>query len=83
MLYDFLNSNEFKLQFESIVEAFTQMKGDLDTEKRSTLSSWKKREKQIEKVILNTINMYSSFKGIAGSSILTIKQLEPPKPEDE
>ncbi len=76
MLYDFLTSNEFKLQIEAIVEGFTQMQADLISEKRSIQGHWKKREKQIEKVLLNTNYMYSSIKGIAGSAIKPIKSLE-------
>ena len=83
MIYDYLTSNEFKLQIEAIVEGFTQMKIDLDSEKRSMQSIWKKREKQIEKVLLNTNHMYSSIKGIAGSAIQPIKQLELPSDDEE
>lgn len=79
MLYDFLTSNEFRLQIEGIVEGFTQMKEDLDGEKRAMARIWKTREKQIEKVITNTINMYGSIKGIAGTAIGTIQALELPE----
>ena len=37
---------------------------------------WKKREKQIEKVLLNTTGMYGSIKGIAGSAFQEIPALE-------
>jgi len=76
MLYDFLTSNEFRLQVEGIVEGFTQMQADLITEKRSIIGHWKKREKQIQKVLLNTNHMYHSIKGIAGNAIQSIKNLE-------
>ena len=76
MLYDFLTSNEFRLQIEAIVEGFTQMKSDLERERRSMLGIWKRREKQIEKVLLNTNYMYSSIKGIAGDTVQTVKLLE-------
>lgn len=76
MLYDFLTSNEFRLQIEAIVEGFTQMKSDLEREKRSMLGIWKRREKQIEKVLLNTNYMYSSIKGIAGDTVQTVSLLE-------
>lgn len=76
MLYDFLTSNEFKLQIEGIVEGFTQMQADLEKEKRSIQGHWKKREKQIDKVLLNTNHMYSSIKGIAGNAIQSIQALE-------
>jgi hypothetical protein len=78
ILYDYLTSNTFHMQIEAIVEGFTQMKIDLDSEKRSMQKSWKMREKQIEKVIDNTIDMYGSIKGIAGSAIQDIKQLDMP-----
>jgi hypothetical protein len=83
MLYDFLTSNEFRLQVEAIVEGFTQMQTDLISEKRSIMGHWKKREKQIEKVLLNTNFMYNSIKGIAGSAIQPIKTLELPDPLDD
>jgi hypothetical protein len=82
MLYDFLTSNEFRLQIEGIVEGFTQMKSDLESEKRSMQGIWKKREKQIEKVLLNTTFMYSSIKGIAGSAIQPVRKLELPAVDD-
>ena len=83
MLYDFLTSNEFKLQIEGIVEGFTQMQNDLNSEKNSMKRIWKQREKQIDKVINNTINMYGSIKGIAGNAIQSVKALELPELEDE
>lgn len=83
MLYDFLTNNEFRLQVEAIVEGFTQMQIDLNAEKRSITGHWKKREKQIQKVLLNTNNMYNAIKGIAGSAIQPIKSLELPEPDAE
>ncbi len=81
MLYDFLTSNEFKLQIEAIVEGFTQMKSDLESEQRSMRGIWKKREKQIEKVLLNTTGMYGSIKGIAGNALQEVPLLELPATE--
>ena len=83
MLYNFLTNNEFRLQVEAIVEGFTQMQIDLNAEKRSITGHWKKREKQIQKVLLNTNNMYNAIKGIAGSAIQPIKSLELPEPDAE
>lgn len=79
MLYDFLTSNEFRLQIEAIVEGFTQMKTDLESEKRSMQGIWKKREKQIDKVLQNTTGMYGSIKGIAGNAVQSVALLELPK----
>lgn len=82
MLYDFLTSNEFKLQIEAIVEGFTQMKSDLESEQRSMRAIWKKREKQIDKVLLNTTDMYGSIKGIAGNAVQSVHLLELPDAEE-
>jgi hypothetical protein len=76
MLYDYLVSPKFKAQFSAIIEGFSSMKSGLDTERRAMEKIWKAREKQIEKVILNTAHMYGSIKGIAGDAIETVKALE-------
>lgn len=78
MLYDFLTSNTFRMQVEAIVEGFSSMKEALESEKRAMQRIWKEREKQIEKVITNTIEMYGSIKGIAGNAIQSVKALELP-----
>jgi len=83
MLYDYLTSNTFKMQIEAIVEGFSQMKNDLDTEKRSMQRIWKQREGQINKVITNTIDMYGSMKGIAGNAIQSVQALELPESEEK
>lgn len=76
MLYDFLTSNEFRLQIEGIVEGFSQMQADLVSEKRAMQRIWSQREKQIEKVILNTTNMYGNIRGIAGNAVQAVRALE-------
>ncbi len=82
MLYDYLTSNNFRMQVEAIVEGFTSMKNALDSEKRAMARIWKEREKQIEKVISNTIDMHASIRGIAGNAIQAVKALELPGEED-
>ena len=82
LLYGFLTSNTFRMQVEAIVEGFSQMKVDLDSEKRSMQRIWKQREKQLEKVIENTIDMHASIRGIAGNAIQAVKALELGSSED-
>ena len=79
MLYEYLTSNEFKLQVEGIVEGFTQMQNDLQREKNAMQKIWNQREKQISKVLLNTSSMYGSIQGLAGNSISNIDALEMPE----
>lgn len=83
LLYDYLTSKTFTMQVEAIVDGFTQMKIDLDSEKRAMQRIWKQREKQIEKVVMNTVDMYGSMRGIAGSAIPEVKALELPEFEPE
>ncbi len=59
-----------------------RLKIDLDAEKRAMASIWKKREKQIEKVLLNTSDMYSSIRGIAGNAVPVVRHLELPGTAD-
>jgi len=76
ILYDYLTSNIFRMQVEAIVEGFTAMKTAIESEKRSMYRIWKEREKQIEKVTINTIDMHASIRGIAGTAIQAVKALE-------
>ena len=78
ILYGYLTSTEFRMQIEAIVEGFTQMQSDLDVEKRAIGRIWKQREKQISKVLDNTVGMYGSIRGIAGSAVGSIQALELP-----
>lgn len=76
LLYDYLTSNSFRMQVEAIVEGFSSMKTALDKERNSMNRIWKEREKQIDKVLINTIEMYGSVKGIAGNAIQSVSALE-------
>jgi len=76
LLYNYLTGNEFSMQVEAIVEGFSTMQSDLDKEKRAMTKIWKQREKQLDKVLENTIGMYGSIKGIAGNAIGNVKALE-------
>jgi hypothetical protein len=82
-LYDYLSGPEFKQKVEVIIEAFKVMKEDLDHERRSMTKMWAKREKQIERVILNTGSMYGDMQGIIGASLPQIKLLEMGESEEE
>ncbi len=75
-IYNYLSGPEFRQRVEGIVEAFSAMKEDLESEKRAMTKIWAKREKQIERVTLNTTGMYGDMHGIIGSTMPEIKTLE-------
>jgi hypothetical protein len=58
------------------------MKSALESEKRSMHRIWKEREKQLEKVIYNTIDMHASIRGIAGNAVQSVKALELSEDQD-
>ncbi|MEP6617491.1 MAG: DUF2130 domain-containing protein, partial [Ginsengibacter sp.] len=76
VLYNYLTGLEFRQQIEAIVEGFVSMKNSITRERIQMEKIWKEREKQLDKVLLNTSGMYGSVKGIAGSSVQNIPLLE-------
>ena len=77
MLYDYLLSNEFLMQVGAIVDGFSELQKGYVQERNAMERIWKQREKQLEKVMLNTNHFVGSIKGIAGS-VITIKQIDVP-----
>lgn len=73
-IYNYLTGPEFRHKVEAIAEAFKAMKDDLEQEKRAMMRIWAKREKQIERVVMNTVRMYGDVQGIA--MLPDIKSLE-------
>lgn len=76
MLYKYLTSQEFKGQFGAIIEGFKALQDNYNDEKLRMQKLWKEREKQLEKILTNTVFFYGSLRGIAGASIPEIKMLE-------
>ena len=83
LLYNYMTGNEFSMQMKAIVDGFMQMQEELNKEKRSIMASWKRRQKTIDSVLMNTTEMYGSLQGIAGSSsIVHIDALELEAPDE-
>jgi hypothetical protein len=84
LLYNYMTGNEFSMQMKAIVDGFMKMQEELEKEKRSLMASWKRREKTIDGVLMNTTEMYGALQGIAGSSaIVHIDALELPYDDDK
>lgn len=77
MVYNYFLSSEFKQRITAIAEAFSQMRSDLDTEKKVFAKLWSKREKEIERVVHNTAAMHGDLQGLMGASLPVIESLEP------
>ena len=74
VLYGYLTGIEFKQRVEAIVEAFTNMDEGLRKERLAFEKIWSEREKQIKKVIANTVGMYGDLSGLV--ALPQIKKLE-------
>ncbi len=76
LVYGYLTGPKFRHRIEAIVEKFSEMKADLDQEKKAMTRIWAKREAQIEGVIDATVGMHGDLQGIAGKAIQEIDSLQ-------
>jgi hypothetical protein len=68
-LYHYLCSPQFAQKVRVVVDAFTGMKRDLDSEKAAMARIWKKREQQINQVTHNMMGMCDELQAIAEESL--------------
>ena len=81
ILYGYLTGTEFRQRIEAIVEAFSGMNDSLKKERIAYEKIWAEREKQIQKVIKNTVGVYGDLNGIV--QLQRIESLELPEPKEE
>ncbi len=74
-LYRYLAGDQFRQRVQGIVEAFTEMQDQVNRERRAMERLWKEREKQIERVVVNTVGMYGEMRGIVGATMPEIPAL--------
>lgn len=86
MLYDYLTGNEFKLQMNTIVQGFRTLKEGYEKEKVQMHRIWKEREKQLDRILINTNEFLGSLEGIAGQHYGNLGEADTPAelnaPED-
>lgn len=76
LLYDYLTSNEFSEQWKAVREGFLAMRHSIDSERAQMEKLWKAREKQLDKILLNSSHISGSIEGIAGTENIDINLLE-------
>jgi hypothetical protein len=81
ILYSYLTGTEFKQRIEVIVETFSNMKTSLDKEKLYFTKTWAEKEKQIDRVIQNTVGIYGDLSGVV--QLQKIESLELPEPTED
>jgi hypothetical protein len=82
ILYNYLAGMEFRQRVEGIIDAFTSMQDELEKEKRWFTLKWAKEEKNIRRVIDNTLGMHGDLQSIMGKALVEVKALEMLEPEN-
>lgn len=65
-LYNYLTSHEFVNNWNAIREGFRNLRSMLQKEREDFEKNWKKKEKQVELIIQNSLHISGSIEGIAG-----------------
>jgi hypothetical protein len=76
MLYNFLNSNEFKQQWQGILTGFKKMKDNIDAQRNYFIKSYAEQDKIVDNILINGNTFIGNIKGIAGAGLDEVKLLE-------
>ena len=77
-VYAYLTGPQFKQRVECIAEKFTELRKDLDSERKWMNKQWAKRDRELTAVLEATSGMYGDLQGIAGQSLKEIHALQGP-----
>lgn len=77
-VFSYLTTPKFQQRVVQTVEAYDEMRKDLDAEKRSTAKQWSKREKQLDRMLGGVAGLYGDLQGIVGSGLPAVPKLELP-----
>ncbi|HRN70458.1 MAG TPA: DUF2130 domain-containing protein [Candidatus Woesebacteria bacterium] len=76
VLYSYITSTEFRHRVEAIIEAFSNMQEEIEKERRWFAQKWSREEKNLRKVLDNTLGMHGDLQSIMGKSIAELKSME-------
>mgnify|MGYP001627518146 CR=1 FL=1 len=76
MLYDYLTGNEFRQKWDAIIAGYHQMKKSLEKQRDFYNKTLAEQEQIANGILINANNFLGSIKGIAGSGLDEIKQIE-------
>ena len=76
LLYAFFTSPEFKRRMQVIVDGYSVMKQQLDTEMRLMKKQWSARDKQLDALVSSASELQGSILGIAGNTMEAIAELD-------
>ena len=76
MLYEYLMGKEFKSQLQAVHDTFANMHNSLNKEKNAAMKNFKKREKEIDRIMLNLSGIVGSINGISGQTVAEFAEFE-------
>ena len=68
-LYNYVTSAQFAQKVRAVVDAYQQMREDLDKEKSAMQRMWKKREAQLERITSNMLGMCGELQGVSQETL--------------
>lgn len=75
LVYEYLTGPQFRQRIEAVVEAYKEMRADLDRERTALTKHWARREQQLDRMFYATSSMCGDLEGIAGRSLKEIDGL--------
>jgi hypothetical protein len=75
-LFSYLANDGFRNRFEAQVESIIALRNDLESEQRSTIRMWKKREMQIKRLMTSVATMYGELQGVMGEALPSLPSLD-------
>lgn len=75
-LYNYLMSTEFKHRIEAIIQSSSELRQNIDKERKSMLAFWKKQEKAIDQMGFLISDIVGSIDGISGNALGPVRGLE-------
>jgi len=68
-VYNYVTSAQFAQKVRAVVDAYQQMREDLDREKSAMQRLWKKREGQLERVTSNMLGICGELQGVSAEAL--------------
>ncbi|QDL35947.1 DUF2130 domain-containing protein [Rhodoferax sediminis] len=75
-LYAYLSSPTFSQRIRTVLDTFSGMQTDLDSERRALTKIWAKRQTQIDRVTKSMVTVVGELQGIAQESLPDLQQID-------
>lgn len=75
-LYNYLASPAFAQRMRTVIETFSTMQSELESEKRAIQKIWTKRQVQIERALRSMTTVVGELQGIAQESLPDLRQID-------